>query len=109
MLLDRATRTIETRLVRARERLGRPARVMPLLVGTRLAAGRSALGAAAAGLAALGPQATLERGYAIVRRADDGRIVRDPGEVSGGERLAVRVARGEFGARVEPAEATGDP
>lgn len=42
---------------------------------------------------ALSPQSTLDRGYAVVQRAD-GRVVRDPDEAAG--RLRVRVARGEF-------------
>ena len=48
-----------------------------------------------AALAVLGPQATLDRGYAIVRRADDGRIVRDPGRCRArglGSRCASRAA-----------------
>jgi exodeoxyribonuclease VII large subunit len=48
-------------------------------------------------VATLSPQATLERGYAVVQR-EDGTVVRDPGEAAG--RLRVRVARGEFGAVV---------
>ena len=49
--------------------------------------------------AVLGPQATLDRGYAIVRRADDGRIVRDPPMRAPGTRLALRVAHGELPGR----------
>jgi len=49
----------------------------------------------------LSPQATLDRGYAIVTRAD-GRAVRDPAEVAPAERLDVRVAGGGFGVRREP-------
>jgi exodeoxyribonuclease VII large subunit len=52
----------------------------------------------------LGPQATLERGYGIVRRAGDDVIVRDPADVSGGSRLRIRVARGEFPATADEAE-----
>ncbi|WP_460458699.1 exodeoxyribonuclease VII large subunit [Angustibacter peucedani] len=44
---------------------------------------------------ALSPLATLERGYAVVQRAD-GAVVRDPADVATGERLRVRVARGEL-------------
>jgi exodeoxyribonuclease VII large subunit len=43
----------------------------------------------------LSPQATLDRGYAVVQRAD-GAVIRDPAEARG--RLRVRVARGEFDA-----------
>ncbi len=42
---------------------------------------------------ALSPQATLDRGYAVVRRAD-GAVVRTPEDASGS--LRVRVAGGEF-------------
>lgn len=44
---------------------------------------------------ALSPQATLDRGYAVVRRAD-GSVVRAPADAVG--TLRVRVAGGEFGA-----------
>ena len=46
----------------------------------------------------LSPQATLDRGYAVVQLAD-GQVVRDPAEASG--RLRVRVAGGEFGATAD--------
>lgn len=52
-------------------------------------------------LNAVGPLATLSRGYAIVRRDDDGRIVRSVGDVAAGDRLRVRVADGSFDAAVE--------
>ena len=44
---------------------------------------------------ALSPAATLERGYAVVQRADLV-VVRAPDDVATGERLRVRVARGEL-------------
>lgn len=43
----------------------------------------------------LSPQATLDRGYAVVQRAS-GDVVRDASEVSAGESLRVRVAHGEL-------------
>src|SRR3954466_13424241 len=55
---------------------------------------------ARARVAALSPAATLERGYAVVQRADGG-LVRDPAEVADGERLRVRVAGGRFPVRVD--------
>jgi exodeoxyribonuclease VII large subunit len=70
-----------------------------------LAGARSSVDASAAALAVLGPAATLERGYAIVRRGTDGAIVRDPSEVPGGSPLRIRVARGEIPATVDDAEA----
>src|SRR5436190_4787288 len=50
-------------------------------------------------LAALSPTATLERGYAVVRRGDG--VVRSAGAVEPGDEITVRVADGSFGARVE--------
>jgi exodeoxyribonuclease VII large subunit len=46
---------------------------------------------------ALSPQATLDRGYAVVQVAA-GTVVRAPDEVREGDPLRVRVARGEFAA-----------
>jgi exodeoxyribonuclease VII large subunit len=45
-------------------------------------------------ITAMSPQGTLDRGYAILQRAD-GSAVRDPAEVVIGERLSGRVAAGE--------------
>lgn len=49
---------------------------------------------------ALSPAATLERGYAVVQRAD-GAVVRSPSQVEVGDRLRVRLAEGELGALVD--------
>jgi exodeoxyribonuclease VII large subunit len=43
----------------------------------------------------MSPQATLDRGYAVVQK-QDGTVVRDPAQVSAGERLRVRLAEGEL-------------
>jgi exodeoxyribonuclease VII large subunit len=55
---------------------------------------RAELARLAGKLDALSPVAVLERGYAVVLR--DGHVVRDAGEVAAGERLRVRLARGEL-------------
>jgi exodeoxyribonuclease VII large subunit len=105
LVVDRLSRrlapTLPARLAGDRMRLGRST-VMEPVVARRLAGSRAALGSAAAALAVLGPQATLERGYAIVRRASDGSIVRDPAEAPAGSKLALRVARGELPATADP-------
>lgn len=123
LLLDRATRvtsgrvaltrsetdrlaarlrpTVPDRLERVLGETERAARVLSLVAGARVARARSSVDAGAAALVALGPQATLNRGYAIVRRAVDGRIVRHPAEAPSGERLALRVAGGEFPATAD--------
>jgi exodeoxyribonuclease VII large subunit len=56
----------------------------------------------AAQVRALSPAATLERGYAVVQRAD-GVVVRTPGDVTDGDRLRVRLADGELAATVTSA------
>jgi exodeoxyribonuclease VII large subunit len=62
---------------------------------------RSGLDGLQARLAALSPLATLERGYAVVHQADTGVVVRSVDQVQAGDKLAVRVSDGEFGATAE--------
>jgi exodeoxyribonuclease VII large subunit len=66
---------------------------------------------------ALSPAATLDRGYAVVQRADGG-VVRSPQDVAAGDRLRLRVAGGDISAEVtdgssapagSPAEASPPP
>jgi exodeoxyribonuclease VII large subunit len=66
-----------------------------------LALRRERLTGLAARLESLSPLATLARGYAIVRQDETGALVSSVTHISSGDRLAVRVADGEFGARVE--------
>ncbi len=90
-----AARTLE----RHRERLGRTherLRRAPVLLLERR---RARLEQAAAQLRALSPRATLERGYAIVHRGEE--LVRSRAQVAAGAEIAVEVADGSFGARVD--------
>ena len=85
------------RLDAGRERLRRA----PLLMVERK---RARLDTAAGRLRALSPQATLERGYAIVRAPGlEGAVLRDPAAVAAGDLVDVTLARGSFAARVEGA------
>jgi exodeoxyribonuclease VII large subunit len=102
LLLDRATAIVDGRLATGATRVAAAWNRAPVLVGARLDGGAARLGAASAALGALGPQATLDRGYAIVRRGSDGRIVRDPAEAPPGTTLAIRVAHGDVAAEVVP-------
>ncbi|SCK13720.1 Exodeoxyribonuclease VII large subunit [Streptomyces sp. WMMB 714] len=78
-LLERARRTLGHRLDRAEDELTHTrARVL-----------------------ALSPAATLQRGYAVLQRAD-GTVVRAPEQAGEGEQLRARVAEGEFGVTVGP-------
>jgi exodeoxyribonuclease VII large subunit len=74
----------------------RAARTLTYVLGLR----RSGLQGLEARLATLGPLATLERGYAIVRRQDSDAVVRSVAQVDPGDGLSVRVRDGEFGATV---------
>jgi exodeoxyribonuclease VII large subunit len=65
--------------------------------GQSLSSAASDLTHLRARVATLSPQATLDRGYAVVQRGD-GTVVRGPEEAAG--RLRVRVARGGFDAVV---------
>ncbi len=73
--------------------------------GSLLPSRRQRLMAAAGTLAALSPLATLGRGYAIVQRDSDGRVLRAPGDVAVGERVSARLAEGSLQLRVEAATA----
>jgi exodeoxyribonuclease VII large subunit len=97
-LPERMRRSLHTRLaaeradtVALRERARR-------CTAAKLDAAASDLAHVRARVRALSPQATLDRGYAVVQR-EDGAVVRDPAEASGP--LLVRVARGSFTARRE--------
>ncbi len=94
--LDRGVRQVvarhRQRLVLAHERL---ARAPTLLLERR----RSRLLQSAGRLRALSPQATLERGYAIVRA--QGKILRSAVGVKPRDRVEVELAEGGFAARVE--------
>lgn len=70
-------------------------------VGHGLALRRAGLAGLQARLAALSPLATLERGYAIVRRQDTGQVVRQVGQVRDWDWIRIRVQDGEFGAVVK--------
>lgn len=51
---------------------------------------------------ALSPQATLERGYALVQRADDARLLTDPQHASPGDHLRLTLRGGTLNAVVLP-------
>jgi len=61
---------------------------------------KKSLGLAAASLDALSPLAVLQRGYAIAQ-TEDGSLLRDAKQVSVGDSVKIRLARGKFGTRVE--------
>ena len=56
---------------------------------------------AAGRLESLSPLAVLGRGYSLTQRTADGRVVRDAAELSPGEQITTRFARGQATSRVE--------
>lgn len=88
-LIDSGQQTLDHRRQRARA-----------IVSSRLDAAEQDVHHLQARIRALSPQATLERGYAIVL-TDDGRIVRDADEVPAQALLDIRVSHGRLTARRE--------
>jgi exodeoxyribonuclease VII large subunit len=89
----------ERRLDHHRQRIDDLARAGRLAIGNRLRAQRARLDGLRLHLAALDPVAVLSRGYAIVS-TPDGAIISSTAKVASGDPVRVRVADGEFGARV---------
>jgi exodeoxyribonuclease VII large subunit len=121
---------LETLMTRAAQRARRRVegvsyRLQPIRLGARIAAARTRfdvacterdaaiaarledagarLAVCAASLDALSPLAVLRRGYALAQD-DKGRLLLDAGEVSPGDKLHLRLARGALVARVEKTE-----
>ncbi len=89
------------RLATARQRCAELDRRLAAAARGALERRGARLATLARALEALGPQATLERGYAIVTRERDGALVREAAALEPGERIRARVARGSLRARVE--------
>lgn len=77
----------------------------------RLALERSRLAGGSTRLQALSPLAVLERGYAVVTRRADDRLLQNAADVHTGEEVHIRLHRGSLDARVEqtiPNETTNE-
>ena len=88
-------------LARERQRIDDLSRRVNASLEAHLRRCREGLWGFAGQLRSLDPRATLARGYALVQR--DGHVVSSVGDVTGGERLSVRVQDGAFPVRVEKA------
>jgi len=77
---------------------------LPTALAYRLAQSRDRLAGTLRALNAVSPLATLERGYAIVTRVEDGRLVTDADEAKAGTEIEARLARGRLRARVLPGQ-----
>ena len=95
ILAARLARHAPDRVARAhRARCEALERRLQLATHAVLAGHRARVSVLERALGAFGPQATLERGYSILLRADGRSVVRDAREVRTGERLRARLARG---------------
>jgi exodeoxyribonuclease VII large subunit len=101
LLLDRVVRVVDGAVVARRAGLAAAGESAPRPLLARLASARATLDATSSALAVLRPQATLERGYAIVRRATDGAILRAPAEAPGGTALTLTLAGGDLPATAD--------
>lgn len=76
-------------------------------MGQSLSRQRDAIQSLAARLETLSPLGVLARGYSLTQRTDDGSLVRDAGELSVGERITTRFAKGRVTSLVDEVEAEG--
>jgi len=85
---------------RQRERVAALVRTAAARISEALGGRRERTNACAIQLRSLDPRATLARGYAIVQRRADGRVVVSTGQVKSRDRLDVHVSDGSFPAEV---------
>jgi len=90
----------ESNLDRQRQRVDDFYRSVVLQTRQTMAGKRVALDGLAKRMRGMSPQATLERGYAIVSLRPGGAVVRSKDDVRAGSVIAVQVSDGQFGARV---------
>ncbi len=88
------------RLEQLRARLGSLGPRLRHTARDALSRRRQRLQALARALHAVSPLATLERGYAIVQKAENGEVVRDAAQVRAGDVLNIRLAQGRIEAKV---------
>jgi exodeoxyribonuclease VII large subunit len=93
-----AQRDVRLQFAEARRRLESCDAAALQSIRLRMSRAQGALAPLAAHLDQLSPLKILERGYAIVERA--GKIVKSPTDAPKGSAVAVRVAQGEFRAKV---------
>ncbi|GAB4541738.1 MAG: exodeoxyribonuclease VII large subunit [Anaerolineae bacterium] len=89
-------------IVQRRQRVDDLSSAAQTTITHRLVLGREQIKGLSSRLSALNPEATLARGYSIVRHKEDGRVVSRVGQVSPGDRLSVQVSDGEFESVVQP-------
>ncbi len=89
------------RLADSRQRMAQFGRRLTLASANQLQHARKHLESLRQRLEILAPQQTMRRGYAIVLRTEDEKVVKSPADVSPGEALRVLLADGEIKATVK--------
>lgn len=101
-----STRSLHRHAEAARARLNAAQKLLSTTYAARLNAAGARLETLSARLAAASPQAALQRGFALVQRAD-GSIARDAAALSTGDELTISLARGRVDATVSATHAEG--
>jgi exodeoxyribonuclease VII large subunit len=91
-------------LARARERWRVAHDRLPRAIAARIDRAGRRVTLAQRALVSLSPLATLERGYAIVARREDGAVLTNAAAVAPGTALEIRLARGRLDATVDRAK-----
>jgi exodeoxyribonuclease VII large subunit len=86
----------QARIANNQQQVDELSRRLEVRMAQWLALRREALNGVVRHLAALNPEATLARGYAIVREKESGRVVKKTAQIAGGKEIEVRVSDGEF-------------
>ena len=93
----------------ARERHASASRALERLAQGLVGDARARLAAQAGRLHSLSPLGVLARGYALVRRARDGALVREASDAPPGESVVLRVAHATLEAEVRASRPVADP
>lgn len=101
-------RSPQARVALARTREARARAAANVAIRRLLDRQRRRVAEGAARLDALSPLAVLGRGYALARRAEDGRILRRAEDVEVGEPIDVQLAEGAIGATVTRRDAAAE-
>lgn len=88
------------RITRARQQVDDLVRRAEARLSSLVSLYRARLQGVHAQLSALSPRATLERGYAVVRRLDDGAVITQAAQVGVGDELAITLQSGQVRAVV---------
>jgi exodeoxyribonuclease VII large subunit len=93
----------------ARQRVDEWSHRIVAAIRHHLALRQAAIAGLSQTLRAVGPAAVMARGYSVVTRVKDGKVVRSVSQVEPDEGISVRVSDGSFGARITSSEETGKP